>query len=149
MLQNAIRLGLAAISNLIRGDYPPDGLGLPPEGLVLPPDGLVAPLDGLLLSLPDELPPDELLDELPTVRPDASTVFTPFTPLARRTAWFFSDFEVAVPVNVTAPSEVFTVISDALMPLAAANLDFTLVVIQVSSTLPGTVSLLELLLEVD
>lgn len=77
------------------------------------------------------------------VKPLPSTLFTPFTCFARCSTRVRCFDETTVPVNVTAPSVVLTEISDDLIPLAAANFDFTLVVIQESSTFPGTVSLLD------
>ncbi len=57
-------------------------------------------------------------------------------------ALFFSLAVATVPVRVTTPSVVLTEMSVALTCLEAANSDFTLVVIQVSATLSGTVRLL-------
>ena len=76
-------------------------------------------------------------------RPVPSTLFTPFTCLARCSTWVFCFDDVTVPVSVTTPSVVLTEISEDFTPLAAASFDFTFVVIHESSTLPGAVSLLD------
>src|SRR3954466_1431743 len=74
-----------------------------------------------------------------TVRPLASTLFTPLTDLAIFSALLFSFAVLTVPERATTPSVVVTEISEPLTAFLVANSDFTLVVIQVSSVLPATV----------
>src|SRR6185295_5271444 len=63
-----------------------------------------------------------------------STAFTPATPCAISAALFASLHEDAVPLSVTTPLTVLTLILRALTSLLATISDFTLVVIQESST---------------
>jgi hypothetical protein len=74
-----------------------------------------------------------------TVRPLASTLFTPLTFIATRTACFFCAELPTVPLRVTTLSTVLTEMSVAGMFLVVPNSDFTLVVIHASAALSGTV----------
>src|SRR5690349_7612089 len=83
------------------------------------------------------------------MRPVASTLLTPLTLWATWIARFFSMLLPTLPVRRTMPSVVSTEMSVAWMSLVVANSDFTLVVIQASSTLPGTVWLADCMLPLD
>src|SRR6201991_3250672 len=82
---------------------------------------------------------DGYLAAADTVRPLASTLFTPLTALAIFSALLFSFAVATVPVRATTPSVVVTEISLPFTAFLVANSDFTLVVIQASSVLPATV----------
>src|SRR5437899_8792291 len=74
-----------------------------------------------------------------TVRLVASTSFTPLMPRAVATAFCTASLLCCVPVRVTTPFTVFTLMSMLFTSLVVASSDFTLVVIQVS--VPGCAAL--------